>query len=126
MDPWRDGGEVSFHLYQYLGEPYVMPKPHFIRPTTVVRLEQWAVHRELYAAPESPNGRIYLSGEVYGYPGRADGEQITTGHVYDAEGTIAYGRRTAYQLGTPHPRYLAFLAGEGIDFDPANPIRMVN
>lgn len=114
---------MSLALYTFLAEPYVMP---FTRPTTEpVRLERWAVHKEPYAAPETPQGRIYLSGDAYGYPGRPDGERITTGHVYDAEGRIAYGRRTAYLLGEPDPRYLDYLAERGIAFDPERPVRMV-
>lgn len=98
----------------------------FTRPTTEpVRLERWAVHKEPYAAPETPQGRIYLSGNVYGYPGRPDGHPVTTGHIYDAEGRMAYGKRTAYLLGEPAPEYLAWLEKEGIAFDPERPIVMV-
>jgi len=95
------------------------------RPTRIVRLEQWSVCKEPYAAPETPQGRIYLAGEVYGYPGRPDGDKVTTGHIYDAEGRMAYGKRTAYQLGEPDPDYLTWLAASGQTYDPTNPIRMV-
>lgn len=102
-----------------------MSKP-FVRPTAApVRLECWAVHKAPFAAPETPEGRIYLSGAVYGYPGRPDGERITTGHVYDAEGRTVYGRRTVYLLGEPDPRYLDYLTEKGIPFDPERPVRMV-
>lgn len=96
----------------------------FTRPTTVVRIEQWAVCKNPYAAPETPGGRIYLSGNVYGYPGRPDGHPVTTGPIYDAEGRMAHGKRAAYQLGEPAPGYLAWLAEQGIAFDPERPIVM--
>lgn len=96
------------------------------RPARIVRIEQWSVCKAPYAAPETEQGRIYLAGEVYGYPGRPDGDKVTTGHIYDAEGRMAYGKRTAYQLGEPDPEYLTWLASRGQTYDPTNPIRMVN
>lgn len=94
------------------------------RPTRIVRIENWSVHGAPYAAPETPQARPYLSGEVYGYPGRPDGHKVTTGHIYDAEGRMAYGRRTAYQLGEPSPDYLAWCQKNGIALDPENPIKV--
>lgn len=95
------------------------------RPSRLVRIERWAVHADPYAAPETERARIYLSGEVYGYPGRADGHPVTTGHIYGAEGRVAWGKRTAYELGEPHPNYLRWLAEQGRAYDAECPIRMI-
>lgn len=95
------------------------------RPTRIMRIENWSVHGNPYAAPETAAGRPYLVGEVHGYPGREDGYRVTTGHIYDAEGRVAYGRRTAYRLGEPAPEYLAWCEANGLAFNPEQPIKIV-
>ncbi len=99
--------------------------PNIPRPDRLVRIEQWSVQVDPYKAPEDPRSRIFLRGNVYGYPGRPDGHPVDTGHIYGAEGRVAWGRRTAYELGEPEPAYLAWLEANGVPFDAEQPIKMV-
>lgn len=94
------------------------------RPLPQVRLERWAVHPvHPFQAPEQ-GGDVYLSGEVYGYPGRVDGERVCTGVVVSAEGRQVSTERTRYTLGEPNPDYVAWCIEKKIALDPERPIKL--
>lgn len=81
-----------------------------------------------YQAPEL--GYLAVSGELgedhdYGHKVRKAGQKITTSKVVKSEGTqIMTNSGTIYDLGTPDPEYLEYLAEKGIDFDPQWPIKL--
>jgi hypothetical protein len=91
-----------------------------------VRLERWAV---VVPAPESPfrapeMGGQCLSGRVHGHPTEADGKAVRTSPLASVNGrVVTTASGTVYELGEPHPDYLAWLDTAGIAFDPENPIR---
>jgi len=76
-----------------------MPKP--------IRIENWAIvtDPDPYVAPELRKHR--LCGNVYNYPGREDGQEVTTSSIRDVDknrGVVICGSRE-YLLGEPNSDY---------------------
>ncbi len=89
-----------------------------------MRVENWSVRTNAgpYTAPEAITS--YLSGEVYGHPGRHhDGKAIDTSRIVAAEGRVVTTRSgSKYTLGEIHPEYLNYLTGEGIKYNHDSPV----
>jgi hypothetical protein len=81
-------------------------------------LNNWSVRSDPapYTAPELR--RIYLAGDV-------DGKPRTTSRVASVKGCVVTTRSgSIYLLKDPAPAYLAWMAENGIEFDPNNPIKL--
>jgi hypothetical protein len=88
-------------------------------------LENWSVtlRGSIYLAPE--HHQRCLQGEVFGHADHEDGHHVTSSPIKTAEGqTVTTRSGTRYTLGKPNPRWLEWMEGEGIEFDPANPIEI--
>ena len=91
-----------------------------------IRIEGWALvydHDDGYTPPECV--RRCLKGEVYGHPRKADGETVRTSPIASVDGLhVLTSSGSLYLLGEPRPDYLDYLLGQGIPFDPADPIKV--
>lgn len=80
-----------------------------------IRIENWSIvigQPNPYRAPECQTA--FLLGNVYGYPGRKDGERIRTSEVVGVEGRLvkAYSGKI-YELGVVDPGYAEFCSSIG-------------
>lgn len=84
----------------------------------MARLENWYVTdgSERYDTPALP--AACLSGLVYGHPNRSDGRRVYTSPVTNAGRGRAITRSgTVYELGTPDPQWIRWLAEKGVAYD---------
>ena len=89
-----------------------------------IRIERWAVKPARGSDFSAPEVRgIRLRGDVFGHPRHPDGNRVSTGPIVKVEGrTVTTESGSVYVLGAPDPRYLEWLAEEGIAFNPEKPI----
>ncbi len=90
-----------------------------------VRIEDWSVIRansDPYLAPERAGIKIH--GAVYGHPAYADGSYIATSDVIGSTGRTVHCVSRNYELGSPSSSFLAWLAGEGLTYDPVQPVKI--
>ena len=74
-----------------------------------------------YLAPEIAG--YALTGIVSGQPKKADGLLVKTSRIVSAVGRTVTTQSTVYELvGPPTPRWLTWLAENGYEFDPENPV----
>lgn len=88
-----------------------------------IRIERWACKSvDPFRAPEV-GYNMRLCGDVYGHPRYPDGDRVSTGAVVRVDGhTVETSSGSIYVLGEADPRYLSWLAEQGIPFDPERPI----
>jgi hypothetical protein len=80
-----------------------------------------------YLPPEAFG--IYLAGEIYGRGGRfVDGKKVTTSRVVSVDGRMITTKSgSVYELvGDPESGYLDFLKEIGKEYDPINPIKIID
>lgn len=80
----------------------------------MVKIEQWSVgtHKlNEFLAPECQT--LHLSGKVYGYPGRPDGQRITTSEIKSVKGRVVRCLSREYVLGEPAPEYIEWCKEHG-------------
>ncbi len=99
-------------------------------PAAVYRLEDWSLgyypsaRQNPYLADEQ-RARV-LQGDVYGSPAYADGHPVRTSAVVSARGNLVVTQSgSIYQLGTPDPKYVAWVTEEFGAWDAENPVRIV-
>jgi hypothetical protein len=74
-----------------------------------------------YTAPELAG--YALTGIVSGHPKKPDGMLVKTSRIVSVDGTKVVTANTTYQLnGPPTQRWLTWLAENGYEFDPENPV----
>ena len=89
-----------------------------------IRIEKWSMREEPddpYMAPEMRSKM--LVGNVYGYPGRPEGERVKTSPISEVDGRLVVtssGHR--YRLGEVDPLYAMWLDANDYAFDPEQPI----
>jgi len=95
------------------------------------QLKNWAVvqspNTDPYLPPEAFG--IYLGGEIYGRGGRfVDGKRVVTSRVVSVNGRMITTKSgSVYELvGDPEPGYLDYLKEIGKEYDPINPIRVID
>jgi hypothetical protein len=70
---------------------------------------------------------IVLVGEAYGHPNFDEGAMVKTGAIRGAHGrlvTVQGGR--VYRLGEPDAKYRAWLKEHRPNWDPENPVKMLD
>ncbi len=91
------------------------------------KIEQWYTAWATdnpYAPPEARGKSII--GLVYGSSKFKDGEQIKTGAIKEATGrVITTTSDEVYELGEPEPGYVEWMKKEGVEFDEAEPVKLV-
>ena len=74
-----------------------------------------------YAAPEIAG--YALTGIVAGHPKKPDGMLVKTSRIVSVEGRKVVTANSTYELvGEPTQRWLTWLAENGYEFDPENPV----
>ncbi len=92
-----------------------------------IKIENWSVESGAdspYVPPE--HAGIRLVGQCFGHGEHDDGKRIGTSTVVASEGrfvTTFSGSR--YELGKPDPKWLAWMEEEGIEYDPEQPIKLI-
>ena len=74
-----------------------------------------------YAAPELAG--YALTGIVSGHSKKPDGLLVKTSRIVSVDGRTVTTQNSTYQLvGEPTQRWLTWLAENGYEFDPENPV----
>ncbi len=90
---------------------------------TAVRLDNWSVGSDPYAAPELK--RVWLHGVCTGHPHKPDGERVRTSNIKSADGrTVTTESGTVYRLGRVDPGYRKWLREKGLAYDPRAPVKV--
>lgn len=95
------------------------------------QLKNWSVVQSPNGDPYLPPEMfgIYLAGEIYGRGGRfVDGKKVWTSRVVSVNGRMITTKSgSVYELvGDPEPEYLAFLKEIDKEYDPINPIKVID
>lgn len=81
-------------------------------------IEKWSTYKDAFEAPE-------LHPSVQGV--FADGRHVLTSRLVRAEGRRVWTEGGhEYELGEPDPLFVEWLTSHDYQFDPANPIRLVD
>lgn len=96
---------------------------------TVVELADWAVvyaNDDPWMPPEAAGG-IALAGVVTGHPKMADGMRVQTPPIVAADGRniTTEEKGVVFRLGEPSEGYRAWLAENRPNWDPENPIKIL-
>lgn len=90
------------------------------------RLREWEVlcfPGQQYIPPELQSRR--LAGKVYGHPSYKDGDSIKTSAIVSTNGLVIECESRSYVLeGPPSANYLDWLKGQGLELDPAEPVKL--
>jgi len=88
----------------------------------MIEIENWSIVESATTADNAylaPERRLYcLNGNVYGHPNFEDGESINTSSLEVLEVNNKYAKTRSgneYQLGEPHPDYVAYCKEMGSD-----------
>lgn len=95
----------------------------------VGRLEDWATNLVPTTAENPylpPEQRVrVLTGKTFGHPEFPDGHAIQTNRIVAAAGRfVTTDSGSIYELGAVNPKYLAWIAAEGHEWDDENPVRI--
>lgn len=95
-------------------------------PTIAIQIDAWSLHTsgDGYTAPEL---RAYqLRGIVKGHPEKRDGTCVYTSAILRVNGRYVFTESgSMYELGEPHPEYVAWCKAEGKSIDPEHPIKLI-
>jgi len=96
-----------------------------ITTTPKATLENWSMQEgppragDIYRAPETVGPRKHLHADHPIKPGM----YFTTSRIVESDGRLVQTKSgSVYRLGEPDPEWLAWMADNGIDFDPSQPI----
>jgi hypothetical protein len=74
----------------------------------------------------SENSQMFLSGEVYGHPFFEEGCLVVTSLIKGSKGKKVWTKNTIYTLEDVHPDYLQWVKTNNLNWDEAEPIKMLN
>ncbi len=93
----------------------------------MVKLDNWSVlsNADPYLAPELR--KSCLKGVPTGHPRKPDGKVIYTSSIVSVAGRkITTRSGTVYCLGRIDPNYRKWLRDQGLEYNPRNPIKVVD
>lgn len=83
-----------------------------------IKIQDWSIRSDPYQAPEVRS--VHLAGKL------ADGREIVSSRIIGIDGrTIHTASGSVYVLGRIRRSYRRWLADNGIDYNPRQPVRFV-
>jgi hypothetical protein len=92
-----------------------------------VKIRNWSlcVSGDVYTAPEIITQ--YVHGEIYDHPTFSDGTIVNTSYIKGVEGKLITTNSRVYELdGPPSEEYMKYLKSINYQYDPENPIKVID